>query len=159
MCSIIAVIHSNPRSQSATVEVHDTFYLLRHRGQDATGIVSCSAGDCPYMCLRWSTKVVHSHLHLACSERGFCSTSAVATITILSEILDYKLHSPNETIYNRKSRHHTPPTPASPIPPPKASTPPSHSSPSSPTRSHHSSLQPTSSPSTLPFPPSSHSPH
>jgi amidophosphoribosyltransferase len=50
MCGIIAVIHGDPKSQSASVEVHDALYLLQHRGQDAAGIVSCSAGGRFHQC-------------------------------------------------------------------------------------------------------------
>ncbi|KAF2273349.1 amidophosphoribosyltransferase [Westerdykella ornata] len=50
MCGIIAVIHADPRSQSAAVEIHDALYLLQHRGQDAAGIVTCAAGGRFYQC-------------------------------------------------------------------------------------------------------------
>ncbi|KAH8730455.1 phosphoribosyltransferase-like protein [Phaeosphaeriaceae sp. PMI808] len=44
MCGIIAVIHGDPQSRSASAEIHAALYLLQHRGQDAAGIVSCSSG-------------------------------------------------------------------------------------------------------------------
>ncbi|KAH7090292.1 phosphoribosyltransferase-like protein [Paraphoma chrysanthemicola] len=50
MCGIIAVIHGDPKSQSASVEIHDALYLLQHRGQDAAGIVSCSTGGRFHQC-------------------------------------------------------------------------------------------------------------
>jgi amidophosphoribosyltransferase len=50
MCGIIAVIHSDPKSSSASVEIHDALYLLQHRGQDAAGIVSCSSGGRFHQC-------------------------------------------------------------------------------------------------------------
>ncbi|ORY12299.1 phosphoribosyltransferase-like protein [Clohesyomyces aquaticus] len=50
MCGIIAVIHADPKSQSAAVEIHDALYLLQHRGQDAAGIVSCGPGGRFYQC-------------------------------------------------------------------------------------------------------------
>ncbi|CAI6262596.1 unnamed protein product [Periconia digitata] len=50
MCGITAVIHADPQSQSAAVEIHDALYLLQHRGQDAAGIVSCSTGGRFHQC-------------------------------------------------------------------------------------------------------------
>ncbi|KAJ4317728.1 amidophosphoribosyltransferase [Neodidymelliopsis sp. IMI 364377] len=50
MCGIIAVIHGDPKSTSASVEIHDALYLLQHRGQDAAGIVSCSSGGRFHQC-------------------------------------------------------------------------------------------------------------
>ncbi|KAF2005326.1 amidophosphoribosyltransferas-like protein [Amniculicola lignicola CBS 123094] len=50
MCGIIGVIHADPKSQSAAVEIHDALYLLQHRGQDAAGIVSCSSGGRFHQC-------------------------------------------------------------------------------------------------------------
>ncbi|KAF2116878.1 amidophosphoribosyltransferase [Lophiotrema nucula] len=50
MCGITAVIHGDPKSQSAAVEIHDALYLLQHRGQDAAGIVTCGAGGKFYQC-------------------------------------------------------------------------------------------------------------
>ncbi|PVH94067.1 amidophosphoribosyltransferase [Periconia macrospinosa] len=50
MCGITAVIHADPKSQSAAVEIHDALYLLQHRGQDAAGIVSCSTGGRFHQC-------------------------------------------------------------------------------------------------------------
>ncbi|KAF2712028.1 amidophosphoribosyltransferas-like protein [Pleomassaria siparia CBS 279.74] len=50
MCGIIAVIHADPRSESAAVEIHDALYLLQHRGQDAAGIVSCGGGGRFHQC-------------------------------------------------------------------------------------------------------------
>jgi amidophosphoribosyltransferase len=50
MCGIIAVIHADPKSQSASVEIHDALYLLQHRGQDAAGIVTCATGGRFYQC-------------------------------------------------------------------------------------------------------------
>ncbi|KAF1963192.1 amidophosphoribosyltransferas-like protein [Byssothecium circinans] len=50
MCGIIAVIHADPKSQSAAVEIHGALYLLQHRGQDAAGIVSCSTGGRFHQC-------------------------------------------------------------------------------------------------------------
>ncbi|OJD35235.1 amidophosphoribosyltransferase [Diplodia corticola] len=50
MCGIIAVIHADPASTSAAVEIHDALYLLQHRGQDACGIATCAAGGRFYQC-------------------------------------------------------------------------------------------------------------
>jgi amidophosphoribosyltransferase len=50
MCGITAVIHGDPKSTSAAVEIHDSLYLLQHRGQDAAGIVSCSSGGRFHQC-------------------------------------------------------------------------------------------------------------
>lgn len=50
MCGIIAVIHGDTKSQSASVELHEALYLLQHRGQDAAGIVTCSAGGRFHQC-------------------------------------------------------------------------------------------------------------
>lgn len=50
MCGIIAVIHGDPKSQDASVELHEALYLLQHRGQDAAGIVTCSAGGRFHQC-------------------------------------------------------------------------------------------------------------
>ncbi|KAL2354587.1 amidophosphoribosyltransferase [Cryomyces antarcticus] len=50
MCGIIAVIHADPSSTSAAVEIHDALYLLQHRGQDACGIATCAHGGRVYQC-------------------------------------------------------------------------------------------------------------
>jgi amidophosphoribosyltransferase len=57
MCGIIAVIHGDPKSQSASFEIHDALYLLQHRGQDAAGIVSCSSGGRFHQCKGLASKV------------------------------------------------------------------------------------------------------
>lgn len=45
MCGIIAVLHANAGAEnSVAFELHEALYLLQHRGQDACGIVTCSAG-------------------------------------------------------------------------------------------------------------------
>ncbi|KAF2456886.1 phosphoribosyltransferase-like protein [Lineolata rhizophorae] len=50
MCGIIAVIHGDPHSNSAAVEIHDGLYLLQHRGQDACGIVTSLNTGRVYQC-------------------------------------------------------------------------------------------------------------
>ncbi|KAF2465993.1 amidophosphoribosyltransferase [Lindgomyces ingoldianus] len=67
MCGIIAVIHADPKSQSAAVEIHDALYLLQHRGQDAAGIVSCGAGGRFHQCKGngMASKVFHDGARVA----------------------------------------------------------------------------------------------
>ncbi|KAF2741158.1 amidophosphoribosyltransferas-like protein [Polyplosphaeria fusca] len=67
MCGIIAVIHADPKSQSAAVEIHDALYLLQHRGQDAAGIVTCGGGGRFYQCKGngMASKVFHDGARVA----------------------------------------------------------------------------------------------
>ncbi|KAF2745962.1 Amidophosphoribosyltransferase [Sporormia fimetaria CBS 119925] len=67
MCGIIAVIHADPKSTSAAVEIHDALYLLQHRGQDAAGIVTCGAGGRFYQCKGngMASKVFHDGARVA----------------------------------------------------------------------------------------------
>ena len=67
MCGIIAVIHGDPASTSAAVEIHDALYLLQHRGQDACGIVSCGSKGRIYQCKGngMASKVFHDGSRVA----------------------------------------------------------------------------------------------
>jgi len=50
MCGILGVIHGNPSSTDAAVEIHQALYYLQHRGQDACGIATCATGGRIYQC-------------------------------------------------------------------------------------------------------------
>ncbi|KAK8193718.1 amidophosphoribosyltransferase [Phyllosticta capitalensis] len=67
MCGIIAVIHADPASTSAAVEIHDALYLLQHRGQDACGIATCASGGRFYQCKGngMASKVFHDGSRVA----------------------------------------------------------------------------------------------
>lgn len=67
MCGIIAVIHGDPDSTAAAVEIHDALYLLQHRGQDAAGIATCAAGGRIYQCKGngMASKVFHDGARIA----------------------------------------------------------------------------------------------
>lgn len=67
MCGIIAVIHADPASTSAAVEIHDALYLLQHRGQDACGIATCASGGRFYQCKGngMASKVFHDGARVA----------------------------------------------------------------------------------------------
>lgn len=67
MCGIIAVIHANPSSTSAALEIHDALYLLQHRGQDACGIVSAGSKGRIYQCKGsgLASKVFHEGARVA----------------------------------------------------------------------------------------------
>lgn len=67
MCGIIAVIHGDPASTSAAVEIHNALYLLQHRGQDACGIVSCESKGRIYQCKGngMASKVFHDGSRVA----------------------------------------------------------------------------------------------
>ncbi|KAF2083193.1 amidophosphoribosyltransferas-like protein [Saccharata proteae CBS 121410] len=67
MCGIIAVIHADPSSTSAAVEIHDALYLLQHRGQDACGIATCGTGGRFYQCKGngMASKVFHDGARVA----------------------------------------------------------------------------------------------
>lgn len=67
MCGIIAVIHGDPSSTSAAVEIHDALYLLQHRGQDACGIATCSSGGRIWQCKGngMASKVFHDGARVA----------------------------------------------------------------------------------------------
>ncbi|KAF2136550.1 uncharacterized protein K452DRAFT_302632 [Aplosporella prunicola CBS 121167] len=67
MCGIIAVIHADPQSATAAVEIHDALYLLQHRGQDACGIATCGHGGRFYQCKGngMASKVFHDGARVA----------------------------------------------------------------------------------------------
>ena len=67
MCGIIAVIHADPSSTTAAIEIHDALYLLQHRGQDACGVATCASGGRIYQCKGngMASKVFHDGARVA----------------------------------------------------------------------------------------------
>ena len=50
MCGILAIINASTTDESAAAELHESLYLLQHRGQDACGMVTCGSGGKFYQC-------------------------------------------------------------------------------------------------------------
>lgn len=49
MCGVAGVLLGDPRADTAAVDLHESFFYLQHRGQDAAGISVCSQGRV-YVC-------------------------------------------------------------------------------------------------------------